>query len=156
MGVRVTWIHRKLWIPMRGAWDGFHVLFIPKLKQFYNLKKRYKMTNCWKQYFLNKIDWFNFLIKNLPDEGKHFIIRRFFKASVSRLAEKQFSSSTRRRANFSSSVCDFQSMKTPVELNSLLSKFFCYITWLDATMDDLQTRPLRQTLLFLWNNSLTV
>ena len=26
-------------------------------------------------------------------------------------------------------VCDFQSMKSPVELNSLLSKFFCYITW---------------------------
>ena len=35
------------------------------------------------------------------------------------------------------SVCNFQFMKTPVELNSLLSKFFCYITWLDATMDDL-------------------
>ena len=28
------------------------------------------------------------------------------------------------------SVCNFQSMKSPVELNSLLSKFFCYITWL--------------------------
>ena len=27
------------------------------------------------------------------------------------------------------SVCNFQSMKSPVELNSLLSKFFCYITW---------------------------
>ena len=27
-------------------------------------------------------------------------------------------------------VCNFQSMKSPVELNSLLSKFFCYITWL--------------------------
>ena len=31
----------------------------------------------------------------------------------------------------------------------------CYITWLNAIMDDLQTRPLRQILLFLWNNSLT-
>ena len=28
------------------------------------------------------------------------------------------------------SVCNFQSMKRPVELNSLLLKFFCYITWL--------------------------
>ena len=28
------------------------------------------------------------------------------------------------------SVCNFQSMKSPVELNSLLSNFFCYITWL--------------------------
>ena len=27
-------------------------------------------------------------------------------------------------------VCNFQSMKSPMELNSLLSKFFCYITWL--------------------------
>ena len=26
-------------------------------------------------------------------------------------------------------VCNFQSMKSPVELNSLLSKLFCYITW---------------------------
>ena len=31
---------------------------------------------------------------------------------------------------FNVSVCNFQSMKYPVELNSLLSKFFCYITWL--------------------------
>ena len=55
------------------------------------------------------------------------------------------------------SVCNFQSMKNPVQLNSLFSKFycyitwFCYITWSDATLDDLQTRPLRQNLLFLWN-----
>ena len=27
-------------------------------------------------------------------------------------------------------VCNFQSTKSPVERNSLLSKFFCYITWL--------------------------
>ena len=27
-------------------------------------------------------------------------------------------------------VCNFQSMKSPMELNSLLSKFFYYITWL--------------------------
>ena len=46
---------------------------------------------------------------------------------------------------------NFQSMKSPVELNSLFSKFIlnlvCYITWLDASLDDLQTRPLRQILL---------
>ena len=29
----------------------------------------------------------------------------------------------------SNSVCNFQSMKSPVELNSLFSEFFCYITW---------------------------
>ena len=27
------------------------------------------------------------------------------------------------------SVCNFQSMKSPVELNSLFLTFFCYITW---------------------------
>ena len=47
-------------------------------------------------------------------------------------------------------------MKSPVELNSLFSKFFCYhlvccITLLDTTLGDLQTRPLRQILLFLRN-----
>ena len=31
---------------------------------------------------------------------------------------------------FNISVCNSQSMKSPVELNSLLSKFFCYIIWL--------------------------
>ena len=30
----------------------------------------------------------------------------------------------------------------------------CYISWLDATLEDLQTRPLRQILLCLRNNSL--
>ena len=55
-------------------------------------------------------------------------------------------------------VCNFHSMKTPVELNSLLSKFFCHVIWfvIWTTMDDLQTRPLRQILLFPWNNSFTV
>ena len=38
----------------------------------------------------------------------------------------------------------------------LLYHLVCYITWLGATLDDFQTRPLRQILLFLRNNSLTV
>ena len=29
------------------------------------------------------------------------------------------------------SACNFQSMKGPVELNSLFLKFFCYIAWFD-------------------------
>ena len=32
-------------------------------------------------------------------------------------------------SKLSMSVCNFQSMKSPVKLNSRLSKFFCYITW---------------------------
>ena len=54
-----------------------------------------------------------------------------------------------------------QSIKSPVELNSLskillLYYLVYYITWLYATVADLQTRPLRQILLFLWNNGMTV
>ena len=33
------------------------------------------------------------------------------------------------------SVCNFQSMKTPVKLNNLLSKFFCCITWFVISLD---------------------
>ena len=33
------------------------------------------------------------------------------------------------------SVCNFQSMKSPVELNSLFSKFFCYTTWFVISPD---------------------
>ena len=40
--------------------------------------------------------------------------------------------------------------------NSFVISPSCYISWLDATLDDLQTRPLRQILLFLRNKSLTV
>ena len=32
-------------------------------------------------------------------------------------------------------VCNFQPMKSPVELNSLLSKFLCYITWFAKSPD---------------------
>ena len=31
------------------------------------------------------------------------------------------------------SVCNFQSMKSPVERNSLFLKLFCYVTWFDET-----------------------
>ena len=40
--------------------------------------------------------------------------------------------------------------------NSFVISPGCYISWLDATLDELQTRSLRQILLSLWNNSLTV
>ena len=32
----------------------------------------------------------------------------------------------------------------------------CYVTWLEAILDDLQTRTSHRTLLFFWNNSLVV
>ena len=59
-------------------------------------------------------------------------------------------------------------MKSPAELNSLFSKSFRYInwfwfvilvgniTWSEARLNELQTRSLRQLLLFLRNNSLVV
>ena len=48
------------------------------------------------------------------------------------------------------SVCNFQNMKSPVKLNSLLSKFFCYITvvWWDATLETLEMILLCQIPLF--------
>ena len=36
---------------------------------------------------------------------------------------------------FMFSVCNFQSMKSPVELSSPLLKFFCYITWFVISPD---------------------
>ena len=35
---------------------------------------------------------------------------------------------------------NFQSMKSPVELNSLFSKFFCYITWFVISPDQTRRR----------------
>ena len=45
-------------------------------------------------------------------------------------------SSNRTKVNATdNTVCNFQSMKTPVELNSLLLKFFCYTTWFVISPD---------------------
>ena len=38
--------------------------------------------------------------------------------------------SLKKKKNNAITVCNFQSMKSPVELNSFLSKLFCCITWL--------------------------
>ena len=53
-------------------------------------------------------------------------------------------------------ISHFQSMKSPVELNSLFYKTILsyHLVWWDATLEALQTRPLRQILLLLRNNSL--
>ena len=55
-------------------------------------------------------------------------------------------------------ISHFQSMKSPVELNSLFYKTILsyHLVWWDATLEALQTRPLRQILLLLRNNSLAV
>ena len=49
-------------------------------------------------------------------------------------------------------------MKSPVDHNNLSLTFFCYVNWFDETRQwtPLQTRPSRQILLFLPNNSLAV
>ena len=46
---------------------------------------------------------------------------------------------------FINSVCNFQSMKSPVELNNLLLKFFCYVTWFDERQN---WRPCKRGLFF--------
>ena len=53
-------------------------------------------------------------------------------------------------------VCNFQSMKSLVEQPFFKILFLNHLVVIDATLDDLQTRPLRQILLFLQNNSLTL
>ena len=59
------------------------------------------------------------------------------------------------------SVCNFQSMKSPVEMISFLKILFLYHqVWLDATLDVLQTKPLRKIhasvykkgYSFMWNS----
>ena len=46
---------------------------------------------------------------------------------------------------FINSVCNFQSIKSPMELNSLLSKFFCYVAWFDKRRN---WRPYKRGLFF--------
>ena len=46
---------------------------------------------------------------------------------------------------FISLVCNFQSIKCPLELNSLLLKFFCYVTWFDERRN---WRPCKRDLHF--------
>ena len=59
-------------------------------------------------------------------------------------------------------VCNFQSMKSSVELNNLFIKILllyhlvCYITWSDGILGDFQKIPLLQILLFFRNESLAV
>ena len=53
------------------------------------------------------------------------------------------------------SVCNFQSMNSPMELNSLFSKFFCcitrFVTW---HLIRCENGKLAKALMFFWNNSL--
>ena len=65
-------------------------------------------------------------------------------------------------------VCNFQSMRSPVELNGLLSKFFCYITWFVISPNYtrlwttckqglyVKSSCFFEILLFLWNSCLAV
>ena len=60
-----------------------------------------------------------------------------------------------------STVCNFQSMKSLLELNSLSSKFFCYITWciispIRRDTGRLSNETSRQILLFLRNSGLKI
>ena len=64
--------------------------------------------------------------------GNHYIFDFLFTAnwSILNLVIQKIEYCSFLLHQFAYSVCNFQSMKSPVELNSLLSKFFCYITWL--------------------------
>ena len=54
---------------------------------------------------------------------------------------------------FTKPVCNFQSTKSSVELNSVLLKFFCcHLVWWEVKLGTLQMRPILQILLSLRNN----
>ena len=77
--------------------------------------------------------------------------RFYFQVRFCGITNKELSKWWKLASNICSTVFNFQCMKNSMELNSIFSNFFCYITWLDTTLDDLQTRPLCQILLF-WGN----
>ena len=55
---------------------------------------------------------------------------------------------------FMYSVCNFQSLKSPWKRIAFSkNSFIISPVWLDAILDGLQTRPIRQILLLLWKNS---
>ena len=74
--------------------------------------------------------------------------RFYFEVRFCGITNKRLSEWWKLISNICSTVCIFQSMKNLVELNSLFSTYFCYITWLDSTVDDLQTRPLLKSYCF--------
>ena len=55
----------------------------------------------------------------------------FFEGSVLRFRAMAFKQYFTSEDDYST-VCNFQSMTSPVELNNLFLKFFCYITWFDG------------------------
>ena len=69
---------------------------------------------------------------------------------ITNMVAKVFCPKNRLSKIFTITVWNFQSMKSPVELNSLLLKFFCYITWLVISPD--QTRHWKKT----WKRDLYV
>ena len=90
-------------------------------------------------------------------------IQSFFTENL-KIVDSTICQQTAQKMKFCITVCNFQSMKSTVELNRLFLKFFCYITWFvispDQTptwmLDDLQTRSLRQILAYLRNNSIAI
>ena len=61
----------------------------------------------------------------------------------------------KKEKNWHKTVCNFQSMKCSVELNSLLSKFFCYITWLLYQLIRRDTGRLANEA-FTWNPTVSL
>ena len=54
-------------------------------------------------------------------------------------------------------ILQFQSTKSPVELNSFLLKFLlCHMVWWEMKLEAFQTRPIFQILLFLWSKTWVV
>ena len=76
-------------------------------------------------------------------------------AHTSTQARKHASTQTRKHVNTQKRQAREHASTQVRQVRDLADSLVCYITWLDAKVDDLQTRPLGQILLFLQNNGST-
>ena len=88
------------------------------------------LDSCWRQQNQEKCLGQHYLIFDVLSENVITFVKMWLFVKVkgclrTRNCVKMF--------HATSTVCNFQSMKSPVELNSLFLKFFCYITWFDET-----------------------
>ena len=117
------------------------------------------LNNIFVQLFWSLIGFF-FLVFPLEGSKLPLVFKEIWKWNIFNFGS-EFRSTFRILSNIQDQFVIFNLWKAVWNLivfyqNSFVISPSCYVSWLDATLDDLQTRPLRQILLFLWNKSLTV
>ena len=79
-----------------------------------------------------------FLFRKSTSRFKFKFSRFYFQVRFRGMTNKKLSEPRKLISNICSTVCNFQSMKSPVELDSLFSKLFCYITSFVISRDQTQ------------------